>query len=44
MCCWLNVTIVSKTEDDIGETPGTCGGEVKRWRVLVGKPKGKRLI
>jgi hypothetical protein len=28
----------------MGETPGTCGGEVKCWRVLVGKPEGKRTL
>ena len=28
----------------MGETPGTFGGEVKCWRVLVGKPGGKRPL
>ena len=37
MCCWLNFIIVSKSEDDMGETPGTCGGEVKCWKSFGGE-------
>jgi len=27
---------VSKSEDDVGETSGTCGGEVKCWKSFGG--------
>jgi len=43
-CCSKGNILVINTEDEMGWECGTCGHNINTFRILVGKPEGRRTF